>query len=66
MRILLIIILFVLVNKLHAQFYNCGGDYEEKTKELNYSTIDTQQVKKINLYLPLMDFRFYKKFFEYP
>ena len=63
MRILLIIILFVLINKLHAQFYNCGGDYEEKTKELNYSTIDTQQVKKINLYLPLMDFRFYKKFY---
>jgi hypothetical protein len=63
MRILLIIILYVFTNKLHAQFYNCGGVYEEKTTELNYSTIDTQQVKKINFYLPLMDFRFYKKFY---
>ncbi len=63
MRILLITILFVFANKLHAQFYNCGGTYKEKTTELNYTSIDTQQVKKINLYLPLMDFRFYKKFY---
>ena len=59
-RLLILIIIIITTNNIIAQFYNCSDYYKEKTEFHNYSKKDTQEVNKVNLYLPLMDFRFYK------
>ena len=64
MRKLLVYILCLYTSLIYGQ-YNFTQNYKEKITKLYYNVQDTQQINVINVYDPLVDYRYYKSLYCY-